>query len=499
MSEQFHKQLEKQIKTLGLSPLNPPPNPQKWVEFIELINKTYKKSDQNLDNLNNSMAFTIALLGLEKKLEKQATHDPLTGLPNRALLSDHIQQAISIERRKHIPFGILFFDIDRFKIVNDTLGHQAGDQFLKAIAKRLRSSFRHEDTIARVGGDEFVMVALDLEKEGSITNVATKLMNLFKEPFKISGHPFFATISVGISLYPEDGKTPETLINHADIALYHAKDLGKNQYQFYSKKLSQLAASRLKKEIELRQAFEKKEFILHYQPQFNLATQKICGVEALLRWRHPSRGLLFPHEFIPLAEETRIVLPLGEWAIYEACKQNKLWQTQGFFPLPMGVNMVDLQLNQPNLIPMIQGILHETDLNPAYLEIEINENVLTSGSKIGKILSNLKKLGLNLALDDFGTGNSNLSYLKVLPISRIKIDKSFVHHIGLSKRDEVIIETVINMSHGLNYKVIAEGVETQQQIDFLRSNKCDEAQGHFFGKPMAAKEFEKFLKDISLS
>ncbi|MBI2707818.1 MAG: EAL domain-containing protein [Proteobacteria bacterium] len=477
MSLKLHKLLESQLKHLGMALSKPPSNSQQWTEFVEFINKTYKAVDQE-----------------RHLLEKQATHDPLTGLPNRALLVDRIQQAISVEKRHGKAFGVLFFDLDRFKLINDSLSHQTGDELLQAVANRLRSALRLEDTVSRLGGDEFVMVVLGLEEERSITNIATKLIELFKKPFTLTNREIFVTSSVGISLYPQDGKTAADLLSKADIAMYHAKALGNNHFQFYTPGLNQLAYARLKQEDDLRHAIENKEFFLVYQPQFDMLTQKITSCEALLRWNHPQQGIVSPLDFLPIAEDTGLIIPIGNWVIKEACTQNKTWQDLGLPPIRVAINVSSLQLKHIDFLTVVKETLEQTGLKPEYLEIELSENVILSSPEILKITSMLEKIGVKLALDDFGTGNSSLNYLKQIHINHLKIDQYFVKNIGLDENDEVIIRAIIDMAHGLKYKVLAEGVETQDQLDFLQNKQCEGVQGYFLGKPMVARDFEQFFK-----
>jgi diguanylate cyclase (GGDEF)-like protein len=433
-------------------------------------------------------------ISLEKKLRKQATHDALTGLPNRILLMDRIQQAISRAERTNNTFGLLFFDLDRFKLVNDSLSHHAGDLLLKKIAKRLLTTFRAEDTLARLGGDEFVVVITDLKKDKSIADIADKLQNIFKEPYKIVKRDTFITASVGISLYPRDGKTVNELLSTADLAMYRAKELGANQFQFYTQGMNKLARLRLKRENELRRAIENDEFFLTYQPQFDLATKKMVSLEALIRWKHPIKGTILPLDFIPLAEETGLIIPIGEWVLKTACKQNKAWQDKGLPSMPVSVNAGSYQFKQPNFVEKVKHILRDTGLKPEYLELEVTENVIVSNPEVMKVIKELRDVGVEVSLDDFGTGNSSLSYLKKVHVDRLKIDQSFVSNIDVDKSDEVIIQAIIDMAHSLDYQVLAEGVETQKQMKFLISKNCQSAQGYYFSKPLSSQEIEVFMK-----
>lgn len=433
---------------------------------------------------------------LEKKLLKQATHDALTGFPNRVLLMDRIYLSIAKANRTNKIFGLLFFDLDRFKLVNDSLSHRVGDKLLQAISKRLLAHFRAEDTIARLGGDEFVMIASELDQDHSIFSIGEKLLNIFKNPFKVEKRNIFITSSIGISLYPQDGKTPDELLSNADLAMYRAKELGTNQFQFYTHGMNQASYKRLQEEGELRRAIEKNEFFLVYQPQFDFITKKIVSTEALIRWNHPRKGVVFPLDFIPLAEETGLIVPIGEWALRTACAQNKAWQESGIAPMRVAVNVASCQFKQPNLVEKIKKILNEVDLKPEFLEIEITENIIVGNPDVLRIIAQLKKIGVHIALDDFGTGNSSLSYLKKVKIDHLKIDKSFVHNIDINRIDEVIIKAVIEMARSLNYKVLAEGVETEEQMTFLQDKHCQTGQGFLFSEAMTAEKLEALmLKD----
>lgn len=433
---------------------------------------------------------------LEKNLEFQATHDALTALPNRVLLMDRIQHALAAATRNKQSVGILFFDLDRFKLINDSLSHHVGDELLREIAKRLQSVIRGEDTIARQGGDEFVIVIPKLKSEKEIEIITTKLLSLFEKPFKVADRDIVIGASVGITLYPRDGKSADILLRNADLAMYRAKAMGGNQFQFYSSELNKEATRRLERESELRQAIERNEFYLCYQPQLNVDPKEVFAVEALIRWKHPKLGILLPVDFIPIAEETGLIVPIGEWVIKEACRQNKKWQEMGFPPFRVGVNVASQQLKFGKFVDVVKEILQETALDPQYLEIEITENVIIANPEIVHCINDISKLGVKIALDDFGTGNSTLSSLTKVHIDRLKIDRSFIQGISIDNGDEIIIQAIIDMSHSLNYDVLAEGVETQQQLDFLKKKQCEVIQGFYFGNPMETEDLEKFLQNI---
>ncbi|KTD04279.1 EAL domain-containing protein [Fluoribacter gormanii] len=430
---------------------------------------------------------------LEKQLKYQALHDPLTQLPNRALLIDRIQASIDYAQKNEQKFAILYFDLDRFKLINDSLSHEVGDQLLRMVGQRWSSLIRKEDTLARLGGDEFVMIC-HVAKNEDISAIGNKILDSMKKPFKIANRDITITPAVGICIYPKDGKTPSDLLKSADLAMYQAKERGGNQYYFYATQLHEYSDQCFKFESDLRNALKNKEFFLLYQPQFNLDKENLLSVEALIRWNHPEKGLLLPLDFIPIAEETGIIIPMGEWIISEACQQIKAWHQKGLPYIRVAINITTRQLQQPNFIYFVEKTLKEYLLDPQYVEFEISENVIITHRDIVKTLNQLKQLGIKIALDDFGTGNSSINYLKQLHIDCLKIDQSFIQNISASRSDEVIIEAIISMARSFNFKVIAEGVESQKQLDFLKQQHCDEVQGFFFSKPLTSAEIEQFLK-----
>lgn len=430
---------------------------------------------------------------LEKQLKYQALHDPLTQLPNRALLIDRIQASIDYAQKNEQKFAILYFDLDRFKLINDSLSHEVGDQLLRMVGQRWSSLIRKEDTLARLGGDEFVMIC-HVAKNEDISAIGNKILDSMKKPFKIANRDITITPAVGICIYPKDGKTPSELLKSADLAMYQAKERGGNQCYFYATQLHEYSDQCFKLESDLRNALKNKEFFLLYQPQFNLDKENLLSVEALIRWNHPEKGLLLPLDFIPIAEETGIIIPMGEWIISEACQQIKAWHQKGLPYIRVAINITTRQLQQPNFIYFVEKTLKEYLLDPQYVEFEISENVIITHRDIVKTLNQLKQLGIKIALDDFGTGNSSINYLKQLHIDCLKIDQSFIQNISASRSDEVIIEAIISMARSFNFKVIAEGVESQKQLDFLKQQHCDEVQGFFFSKPLTSAEIEQFLK-----
>jgi diguanylate cyclase (GGDEF)-like protein/PAS domain S-box-containing protein len=431
----------------------------------------------------------------QAELEFQAGHDALTGLANRSLLRDRLDQAIAYASRYHHPVWVVFIDLDRFKFVNDTLGHKAGDLLLTTISERLQSVVRTTDTVARLGGDEFIVLLSERADETLATGVVQRIMEVVARPLRIDEHEFFLTCSIGIAVYPADGDDPELLIQHADIAMYRAKETGRSNFQFYTSAMNEGALERLRIEGDLRTALERGEFLLHYQPQVDLSSGRIVGMEALIRWQHPELGLVAPGRFIALAEETGLIVPIGAWVLRTACAQNKVWQRAGFNDLRIAVNLSPRQFAQQDLAKSIAAALEETGLDPQYLEIELTESlVMTDVERAIGILRDLKGLGVKLSIDDFGTGYSSLSYLKRFPIDVLKIDQSFVRDMTLDPDDAAIVSLIISLAHSLRLQVIAEGVETEEQLAYLRHHDCDQMQGYYFSRPVAAADFELMLR-----
>ena len=431
---------------------------------------------------------------LEKKLEYQASHDMLTGLPNRVLLIDRIQSNIEHAHRHNLFFAVLFFDLDRFKLVNDSLSHKVGDDLLRLVAKRLTALVRKEDTIARLGGDEFVMIIPQLHKNDDIIVFANKILQSFAQSFKIAKREITISTSIGISLYPSDGTTVNKLLKNADLAMYQAKERGGNQFQFHTNHLNDRANQKFRLEVELRKAIENNEFRLMYQPQFDMDQKSLLSAEALIRWQHPQRGILLPLDFIPVAEESGLIVPIGEWVIRESCRQISRWKKKGLPLFRIAVNIATQQLKQSNFAEVVQSILEEFKVEPKYLELEITENVIIMHQDIIQTINKLQAIGVKIVLDDFGTGNSSLNYLRQIHIDRLKIDQSFVKNISTSRSDEVIIEAIISMARSFNFKVLAEGVETENQMAFLKKQHCDEVQGYLLSKPLSVKQIEQYLK-----
>jgi diguanylate cyclase (GGDEF)-like protein/PAS domain S-box-containing protein len=415
----------------------------------------------------------------EEQIEFQAYHDALTGLPNRRLFRDRLTVALAHARRLRSTLAVMFLDLDRFKYVNDTLGHSLGDELLKMVAARLEAALREEDSIARMGGDEFTILLPELKNPEDAASVAQKLLEAVGQPMRIEETELFITTSIGIALFPNDGDSAELLLKNADHAMYRAKDAGRNSYQLFTEAMNSRALERLSMENNLRHALERGELTLHYQPQFNLATKKITGVEALLRWKE-----IGPNEFIPIAEETRLIVPIGEWVLREACKRAKAWQSHGYAGLRMAVNLSPRQFQHSDLPLLIAGALTESGLAPGDLELEITESTaMQNTDRTIATLRRLREMGVRIAIDDFGTGHSSLNYLRSFPIDTVKIDQEFVNEIESSQADRAIVSAVIGMARGLKLRVVAEGVETEGQLDFLRQEGCDEVQGFLLGTP----------------
>ncbi len=435
----------------------------------------------------------------EERLSFLANHDPLTGLPNRTLLGDRVQHAIALANRRGSEMALLFLDLDRFKNVNDTLGHDMGDLLLQRVGERLSEHIRKSDTLARWGGDEFVLLLETIRRGEDAAIVARRVLQLLTEPIEVAGYEIVVTASIGISLFPKDGENSQTLLKNADTAMYCVKESGRNNFQFFTPEMNILAQERFQIESDLRRALTQKELVLYYQPQLEIATGKIVGVEALLRWQHPGRGMISPNQFIPLAEETGLIVPIGEWVIRTACEQNRQWQEAGFGKLRMAVNLSRLQLNDHHLAETVSQILRETNLQPELLEMEITETVMMQNLQIGiSILQELGALGVHLAMDDFGTGYSSLCHLRNLPIGTIKIHQSLIRDLPAATDDLAIASAIISLAHNLRLKVVAEGVEREEQLAFLRHQACDKAQGFLFCKPMPAAELEKVLTQGNL-
>jgi diguanylate cyclase (GGDEF)-like protein len=430
----------------------------------------------------------------QNRLDYLAHHDTLTNLPNRLLFQDRLRHAISKARRMQQIMALLFLDLDRFKNINDSLGHEVGDQVLQEVAKRLTNIVRESDTLARLGGDEFVIALEQNTESRELTIVAQKILETLSTAFHIDTHELYITASIGISLYPANGLTPETLMKTADVAMYRAKEKGRNNFQFFALEMNERAHQALFLENNLRKAIDNQELALYYQPQVEITTGKTTGMEALIRWHHPTRGVIPPDKFIPMAEETGLIIPIGKWVINTACQQTMQWQQAGFPPCKVAVNISPRQFRQSDLVETVAQALDESGLAACWLELEITENVLVEDvAQTITIMESLNSLGVSLAIDDFGTGYSSLSYLHRFPLSKLKIDRSFVQSIGGPAGNQAIVEAIIALACALDLEVIAEGIENQEQIAFLKERGCFYGQGFYFSRPLPVDACEQFL------
>lgn len=431
------------------------------------------------------------------KMTYLAEHDFLTGLPNRLLINDRLNQALMTAKRDKEFVALLYLDLDRFKNINDSLGHEIGDQLLKRVAQQMATCLRASDTISRQGGDEFMILLPEIVDHFAPAEVAEKLLAATSQPFDIAGHEIRISVSIGIAVYPDDGDNVEILSKSADSAMYHAKALGRNNYQFFTQSMNERIRQLAELEHHLRRAVDLNEFFLVYQPKVDILTGQIVGVEALLRWQHSQWGLVSPDRFISIGEDTGLIKPIGAWVLKEACRQNRAWQDEGLKNIPISVNVSVVQLREKLFLQEVTETLMLTGLEPRFLELEVTESVAIEGEQdtIGW-LTTLKEMGVGLSIDDFGTGYSSLSYLKRLPIDTIKIDKSFIRDIKTDPDDATIISAIIKMSHGLKLKVIAEGVETQEQLDFLTLEGCDQYQGYLISEPVSADKFAALMRAL---
>jgi diguanylate cyclase (GGDEF)-like protein/PAS domain S-box-containing protein len=430
------------------------------------------------------------------QMAHSAQHDYLTGLPNRMLLNDRISQAITLARRHMKHVVVLFLDLDGFKHINDSLGHPTGDKLLQSIAKRLVGCVRASDTVSRQGGDEFVVLLSEVELSEGAAVTAKKILQAVAAPHSIGQHDLHVTASIGVSVYPDDGLDTDTLIKNADTAMYQAKENGRQSFQFFKPAMNARAVERQFIEEGLRRALERQEFELHYQPKVNLTTGAITGAEALIRWLHPTRGLVPPADFIPVAEDCGLILPIGAWVLREACKQAQVWINVGLPSVTMAVNVSALEFRGKNFLSGLVAILAETGVDPRFIELELTESVLMKhATSTAIILRKLRERGIRVAVDDFGTGYSSLSYLQKFPIDAVKIDQSFIRQISTAGDNTTIVKAVIGMARGLKLRVIAEGVESAEEVAFLRAYRCEEAQGYFFSRPVPAQQFAVLLKN----
>jgi diguanylate cyclase (GGDEF)-like protein len=430
----------------------------------------------------------------EEKIKHLAYHDALTGLPNRNLLENRLATALTQAHRKSHMLALLYLDLDRFKRVNDGVGRAFGDQVLQRVAERLTSIVRQAGTIARVGGDEFAVLLPEISRAEDAAQVAERILEGLRPPLVLGGSQVHPTTSMGIAFYPNDAEEPDTLLRNADIAMYNAKEQGRDNYQLYSLGMRALNPNPLTLESDLRCALERDQFVVYYQPQVCVADSQIVGVEALVRWQHPDRGLMLPTEFIPVAEESGLIVPLGEWVLRTACAQASAWHEAGLSPIRVAVNLSARQFQQRDLVEVVGRVLKDTGLDPRFLQLEITESVAMHDIDFtSRVLVNLKDMGIQIAIDDFGTGHSSLNYLRRLPIDDVKIDQSFVRDVITDPNDAAIVGSIVAMTHELNLKLVAEGVETEEQLDFLKDRRCDVVQGFLFSKPMPADAVEQII------
>ncbi|HTF25003.1 MAG TPA: EAL domain-containing protein [Candidatus Limnocylindria bacterium] len=436
-----------------------------------------------------------AARAMSVQMTHSAQHDVVTNLPNRLLLSDRISQSISLARRQRKHLAVIFLDLDRFKYINDSLGHATGDKLLQFVSKRLLGGVRGSDTVSRMGGDEFVILLSEIAYPEDAAKSARKLLLLLSAPHFIAGNDLQIDGSIGISVYPEDGEDAETLIKNADTAMYHAKENGRNNFQFFKAEMNLKSVERQSLEGSMRHAVEREEFLLHYQPKVNLDTGEITGVEALIRWQQPDRGLVPPSQFVPIAEDCGLIIQIGRWVLREACRQARAWQDAGLRPLPIAVNVSAVEFRDKSFVEGVRTTLAETGLEGRYLEMELTEGVLMEHAEsTAAVLQELKTMGIRLAVDDFGTGYSSLSYLQQFPIDVLKIDQSFVHRITGDPDPSPIVSAIISMGKSLKHLVVAEGIETQEQRGYLQAQRCAEGQGYLFSRPLAAAQFAHLLQ-----
>ncbi len=432
---------------------------------------------------------------MEETIKHLAYHDILTGLPNRLLFIDHLRLALSQSSRNQHMVAVLYLDLDNFKEINDSLGHAFGDQLLQAVSRRLKTCLRESDTIARIGGDEYSVLLPHADNEEDIVTIAGKIISAFQQPFIIGNHTLHTSASIGISLYPYDGTDVETLLKNADAAMYNAKKRGRNTYRFYNPAMNNRTLERMKLTNRLRHAIESGELVVYYQPQVNIDTGQILCAEALVRWQHPEMGLLQPMQFIPLAEETGLITQIDEWVLRTACAQNITWQKAGYSPVSIMVNLSSRHFQQPDIVDTVSQILKETGLEPGFLGIEITERTLMQDIDLTiPYFNKLAGTGIRFCIDDFGIGYSSLNYLKKLPVQMLKIDKSFISGLSTDPDYKTITNAVINLAHSLKLSVVAEGVETDDQLAFLQIIHCDEMQGYHFSRPLPSEEFVQFLR-----
>lgn len=449
-----------------------------------------------IEGESREISYLISIIKPPENSTSVDAYDKNTQLPNRSLFKEILTQELQNAKRKRSQLGVLLIDVDHFKVINNFLGYDQGDALLQMIAERLGKPLRGNDLLASLGSNQFGVFLPDLAQPEDASIVARKLMNALETPFHIDGHDVVITISCGIVIFPGDGEDSKSLLQHAEKSMYQVKEQGRNGYHFFKESIHNSALNRLTMESEMRKAIEREEFVLFYQPQVDTHTGRVVGMEALIRWIHPEKGMVPPFHFIPIAEETGLIAPIGEWVIYEACRQNKAWQNSGLDGLKVAVNLSARQFSDKELLDKVAKVLDETGLDPAWLEMEITESTIMNDIESTiTVLERLSDMGLALAIDDFGTGYSSLSYLKRFPINKLKIDKSFIDDVIKSEDDATIVAAIIGLSHNLKLNVICEGVEDSDQHVWLRDHQCNEIQGYYFSKPLPADEFESFVRE----
>jgi diguanylate cyclase (GGDEF)-like protein/PAS domain S-box-containing protein len=453
--------------------------------------------DNELEVLEGTVIDITQRRNAERQIVYQAYHDSLTGLANRTLFRDRVSQAINLARRDRCGLAVLFLDLDQFKLINDTLGHATGDRLLIEIARRLQHEVRDGDTLARVGGDEYTLLLRNIIDGNDAVRVAQKVLDTIARPVEVDGQRLYLTTSIGICVYPADGEEAEALLTNADIAMYRAKELGRNRFELCTPAMNAKSVARLTLERDLRLAVERGELTLHYQPQVRIDTGQAVGVESLLRWNHPERGLVRPAEFIGVAEDTRLILPIGEWVLRTACEQARQWQRDGCPELRVAVNLSALQFQQQSLVSVVKSVLNETGVDPDLLVFEITESAAMNDAQLTvEVLTMLRSMGLRVAIDDFGTGHASLAYLRQFPIDSLKIDRSFISDLETSREGVAIINAIVGLAHGLDLEVVAEGVETAGQLQFLTERGCEEYQGFLISEPLTADEVPAFVEGL---
>ena len=488
-------------------------DPARRLEFMRLIHlngvvsnfesEVYRKNgeiiwiSENAREVRDGSGNLLYFEGTVEDITERKTYETRTGLPNRALFRDRLQQAVRYAERERAKVSIVFIDLDNFKYINDSLGHEAGDALIRIMAQRLKSCVRDSDTVARLGGDEFVLLLQGAPFDDERVSIAmSRILSEVRKPVDVRGRELTVTCSIGISVCPEDGNDVDALLKHADAAMYQAKQAGRDNFQFFTSSINQRVLDRMDLEHRLRGALERSEFLLHYQPKLDLRSGMVVGTEALISWRAPQQGLVSPSRFIPLAEETGLIEPIGEWVLETACRQAQLWRERGFRPLTVAVNVSPRQFRDAGLPQLVENILKKTGVTPSMIELEITETCLAHDSeKFIATLKTLKGLGVQIAIDDFGVGYSSMAYLKSFPVDRLKVDQTFAKNLATSEKDRSIYKAIVSLGHNLGLRVVAEGVETSEQYYLLRDIGCDEVQGFFFSMPVPADDFERLIQN----